>query len=139
MLMLAPSALLARRYVADHHPKLPPPVTPPRLARWGRWAWLVEGAAQWLSGQTRHVRPAVARRLREGPAPSFPPSRSDALLLGGSVFDLLSREEGDRACVTLARGPHPDGPIRALEIAFPRSFRHTEEAWHSHLSRLGES
>jgi hypothetical protein len=138
MLMLAPSALLARRYVAAGHPKLPPPLAPGRLARWGRWAWLVEGAAQWLSGQTRHVRPAVARRLREGPTPAFPPSRSDALLLGGSVFDLLAREEGDRACVTLARGPHPDGPLRALEIAFPRSIRHTEEAWRSHLSRLGE-
>ena len=46
---------------------------PPRVARWARWAWLVEGAAQWLSGQTRHVRPAVARRLREGPTPAFPP------------------------------------------------------------------
>src|SRR3954451_18665618 len=57
MLMLAPSALLARRYVAGHHPKLPPPATPCRLARWSRWAWLVEGAAQWLSGQSRHVRP----------------------------------------------------------------------------------
>src|SRR3954454_10917840 len=138
MLMLAPSALLARRYVADHHPKLPPPVSPPRVARWNRWAWLVEGAAQWLSGQTRHVRPAVARRLRGGPAPAFPPSRADALLLGGSIFDLLAREEGDRACVTLARGPHPDGPQRALEIAFPRSLRHTEGAWRSHLSRLAE-
>src|SRR5215204_1525551 len=75
MLMLAPSALLARRYVAAGHPALPPPVTPPRVARWSRWAWLVEGAAQWLSGQTRHVRPAVARRLREGPKPAFPPKR----------------------------------------------------------------
>ena len=139
MLMLAPSALLARRYVADNHPKLPPPVTPRLLGRWNRWAWLVEGAAQWLSGQTRHVRPAVARRLREGPEPSFPPSRADALLLGGSVFDLLAREEGERACVTLARGPHPDGPLRALEIAFPRSIRHTEGAWRSHLSRVAES
>ena len=139
MLMLAPSALLARRYVADNHPRLPPPVSPPRVARWNRWAWLVEGAAQWLSGQTRHVRPAVARRLREGPAPVFPPSRADALLLGGSIFALLAREQGDRACVTLARGPHPDGPLRALEIAFPRSIRHTEGAWRSHLSRVAES
>src|ERR671917_435245 len=106
LLMLTPSALLARRYVADGHPKLPPPVSPSRVARWSRWAWLVEGAAQWLSGQTRHIRPAVQRRLREGPPPSFPPSRADALLLGGSVFDLLAREEGERACVTLARGPH---------------------------------
>jgi len=97
------------------------------------------GAAQWLSGQTRHVHPAVARRLREGGTPEFPPSRADAILLGGTVFDLLAREEGDRACVTLARGPHPDGPLRALEIAFPRSIRHTEGAWRSHLSRLAES
>src|SRR4051812_10663836 len=136
MLMLAPSALLPRRYVADSHPKLPPPVTPRRLARWNRWAWLVEGAAQWLSGQTRHVRPAVARRLREGPPPSFPPSRADALLLGGTVFDLLAREEGERAGVTLARGPHPDAPVKALEIALPRALRHTEGAWRSRLERL---
>jgi len=136
MLMLAPSALLARRYVAEHHPALPPPLGPRRVARWGRWAWLIEGAAQWLSGQTRHVHPAVARRLREGAAPEFPPSRADALLLGGTVFDLLAREEGDRASVTLARGPHPDGPVRALEIAFPRALRHTESAWRAHLARL---
>jgi hypothetical protein len=106
------------------------------MARWGRWAWLIEGAAQWLSGQTRHVHPAVARRLREGGTPEFPPSRADAILLGGTVFDLLAREEGDRACVTLARGPHPDGPGRALEIAFPRALRHTESAWRAHLARL---
>jgi hypothetical protein len=135
MLMLAPSALLARRYVATGHPALPPPLAPRRMARWSRWAWLVEGVAQWLSGQTRHVRPAVARRMREGRAPAFPPSRSDALLLGGTVFELLAREEGDRACVTLARGPHPDGPRRALEIAFPRSLRHTEDAWRSYIAR----
>ena len=73
MLMLAPSALLARRYVADGHPPLPPPLSPPRLARWSRWAWLVEGAAQWLSGQTRHTGPrsrggsAKARRPRSRP------------------------------------------------------------------------
>jgi hypothetical protein len=135
MLMLAPSALLARRYVADGHPPLPPPMSPGRLARWSRWAWLVEGAAQWLSGQARHTRPAIARRLREGPAPAFPPARADALLLGGSVFDLLAREEGVQACVTLARGPHPDGPVKALEIAFPRALRHTEQAWRAHLRR----
>ena len=136
MLMLSPSALLARRYVAAGHPPLPPPISPRRLARWSRWAWLVEGAAQWLSGQSKHVRPAIARRLREGSSPSFPPSRADALLLGGSIYDLLAREQGDKACVTLARGPHPDGPIKALEIAFPRSVRHTESAWRSHLGRL---
>jgi hypothetical protein len=136
-LMLAPSALLARRAIAAGHPKLPPPFTPGRLARWRSWAWLVEGGAQWLSGQTRHVRPAVARRLHEGPAPAFPPARPDALLLGGTVYELLAREEGERACVALARGPHPDGPRGALERAFAgRRLRHTEEAWRSHLARV---
>jgi hypothetical protein len=136
-LMLAPSALLARRAIAAGYPRLPPPFTPGRLARWGRWAWLVEGGAQWLSGQTRHVRPAMARRLHEGAPPAFPPARADALLLGGSVFELLAREEGEAACIALARGPHPDGPRAALEAAFGgRRMRHTEEAWRSHLARV---
>jgi hypothetical protein len=137
LLMLAPSALLARRYVAANHPGLPPPFGPRPFARWLRWAWLVEGAAQYFSGQVRHVRPAVARRLREDAPPGFPPARRDATLLGGTVFDLLAREEGEAACVALARGPHRDGPAGALARAFPgRTLRHTEAAWRSHLGRL---
>jgi len=137
LLMLAPAALLARRYVAANHKGMPPPLGPRRLARWLRWAWLLEGAAQFFSGQVHHVRPAVMRRMREGDAPSFPPGRGDAPLLGGSVFDLLEREAGERACVALACGPHRHGPRRALEEAFAgRSLRHTEAAWRSHLARL---
>jgi hypothetical protein len=52
--------------------------------------------------------------------------------------DLLAREQGRAACVNLARGPHPDGPVRALEVAFPRALRHTERAWRSHLKRLAD-
>jgi hypothetical protein len=132
MLMLAPSNLLARRAIAARHPGFPPPLGPRRLARWMRLAWFVEGAAQWLSGQTRHVRPAVARRLREGPPPSFPPGRADALLLGGTLFDLVAREGGDRAAVTAAR----EGPDHALAAFGRRATRHTEAAWRSHLGRL---
>ena len=55
------------------------------------------------------MRPAVTRRLRESGTPAFPPGRRDAALLGGTVFDLLAREEGERACVALACGPHRDG------------------------------
>jgi hypothetical protein len=132
MLMLAPSSLLARRALAVRHPGFPPPLGPRRLARWMRSAWFVEGAAQWLSGQTRHVRPAVARRLREGSPPSFPPGRADALLLGGTVFDLVAREAGDRAAVAAAR----EGPDHVLEAFGRRSARHTEAAWRSHLGRL---
>jgi hypothetical protein len=132
LLMLSPSALLARRALAERHPGFPPPLGPRRLARWMRAAWFLEGAAQWLSGQTRHVRPAVARRLREGAAPAFPPGRADALLLGGTVFDLVAREEGERAAVDAVRA----GPDRALQAFGGRSARHTEAAWRSHLGRL---
>ena len=67
LLMLAPAALLARRYVAANHPGMPPPFGPRSFARWLRWAWLLEGAAQYFSGQVRHVRPgghAAAARER---------------------------------------------------------------------------
>ena len=135
----APAALLARRYVAANHRGMPPPFGPRSFARWMRWAWLLEGAAQYFSGQVRHVRPAVTRRLHESGTPAFPPGRRDAALLGGTVFDLLAREEGDRACVALACGPHRDGPGGALARAFGgRALRHTEAAWRSHLARLGE-
>jgi hypothetical protein len=77
----------------------------------------------------------VARRLREGRAPSFPPGRADALLLGGTVVDLLAREEGERAVIDLLRS----GPEDALTRAFGgRGLRHTESAWRSHLARLAE-
>ena len=72
LLMLAPSALLARRYVAANHRGMPPPFGPRSFARWLRWAWLLEGAAQYFSGQSAHVRPAVARRLHEEGPPSVP-------------------------------------------------------------------
>ena len=137
LLMLTPVALLARRTLAAVHPRMPPPMGPLRAYTWWRSAWLVEGAAQWLAGQTGHVRPAVARRLREGPPPSFPPSRADALLLGGTVFDLLAREAGEAAALALARHPHPAGSRAALRAAFDgRPTRHTEAAWRSHLQRV---
>jgi len=135
MLMLAPSALLARHALALRHPGFPPPLGPLRLKRWMGAAWFVEGAAQWLSGQTRHVRPAVTRRLHEGTAPAFPPRPRDALLLGGTVFDLLAREEGERAAVAAARG----GAASLLRDGFHgRGVRRTEDAWRSHLARLAD-
>ena len=137
--MLAPSALLARRYVAANHPGMPPPFGPRSFARWLRWAWLLEGAAQYFSGQVRHVRPAVTRRLREDGPPSFPPARRDAALLGGTVFDLLAREEGEARLRRARLRPAPRRPARALEHAFGgRPLRHTEAAWRSHLARLAE-
>ena len=136
MLMLAPSALFARRVVAENNPGLPPPFGVRAFRRYLRWAWLVEGGAQYFSGQHRHLRPAVARRLHEGGEPSFPPGRRDAPLLGGTLFDLLAREEGDEACVKLATAPLRQGPAAALEAAFHgRPLRQTADAWRAYLRR----
>ena len=140
MALLAPAALLAQLVVGAANPRLPPPFGPRWLARAPRWAWLASGAAQWFSGQTPHARPAIARRLREGGEPSFPPGLRDAALLGGSVLDLLAREEGDAAVVALVAAPLPARPGPALTDAFSgRPLHRTHDAWRSHLERLART
>lgn len=137
MLLLAPAALYAHLVVGADHPRLPPPFTPRSFARYTRWAWLPAGAAGWLSGQSAHARPAIARRMREGTRPEFPPGVSDAQLLGGTLFDLLAREEGEAAAVALARAPLQRSARRMLVEAFHgRPFGHTEVTWRAHLERM---
>ena len=136
MLALTPSALYAQLVVGRANPGLPPPFRPATVARYARWAWLSAGAGQWFSGQTAHARPAIGRRLREGGEPSFPPGIRDAQLLGGSVLDLLVREEGEAAAAALAVAELRD-PRRLLEHAFRgRSFVHSAGAWRAHLARM---
>jgi hypothetical protein len=137
-LRLAPATLYAAVVVGANSPDLPPPYSIASFARHLRWAWLAQGGAQQLGGQVRHLRAAIALRLREGPPPSFPPSLRDAALLGGTVFDLLAREEGEPAVARLATAPLPaGGATAALERAFGgRPLRHSAGAWHAHLVRL---
>jgi hypothetical protein len=137
MLMLTPAAMYAQLVIGASNPLLPPPWRPGSAIRAARWAWLVAGAAQWFSGQTAHARPAIARRLREGRRPEFPPGLRDAALLGGTVIDLLAREEGERAAVALACRLPPGGPRTALvEVFSGRSLMHTEGTWRAHLARM---
>ena len=137
MLELAPAALYARRVVLQNNHDLPRRLTPRRLSLELRWAWLLEGSARWFAGQTEHSRPAIGRRLHEGGPPSFPPGLRDAPLLGGTVIDLLAREEGERAAAAFACVLHPQGARAALTKAFGgRSLTHTEGAWRSHLARM---
>ena len=98
--------------LAANNPALPPMWTPRRFLTYLRWAWLIEGAAQYFTGQTALYRAAVITRLREGERPAFPPTRRDALILGGTVFDLLDRHAGPEACVRMATRLHRDGPAR---------------------------
>ena len=137
MLSLTPEALYARLVVTDSNRDLPPGVGPRRARIEIRWAWLLEGAARWFAGQTEYARPAIARRLHEGDRPSFPPSLGDALLLGGTVIDLLAVERGETAAVALASRLDPAGPRVALQRAFGGApLVHIEGAWRSHLARL---
>jgi hypothetical protein len=139
MLRLSAAALYARRVIAENTPELLKVMGLIRVRRELRWAWLIEGAARWYSGQTAHARPAIVRRLREGGRPSFPPSLRDAPLLGGTVLDLLAAERGERAVARLATRLHPQGPRAALEQAFGRRLVHTEGDWRSHLARVASS
>ena len=140
MNLLAPAALYTQLVVGANNLRLPPPFRPSSFTRYVRWAWLAAGAAQWFSGQTAYARPAIARRLREGGRPDFPPGVRDAQLLGGTVFDLLAREEGETACVRLACRLPPGGARQALVTAFGgRSLAHTEGTWRAHLARIAGS
>jgi hypothetical protein len=137
MLELTPAALYARRVINESNDGLRRRAAPGRVRAQLRWAWLLEGAARWFAGQTDYARPAIARRLHDGEPPSFPPGVRDALLLGGTVIDLLAREQGEQAAVELACRLDPRGPTAALVSAFGgRPLRHTEQVWRSQLQRL---
>src|SRR4029453_5109234 len=128
--------LYAQLVVAANNPALPPSWTPRRFARYLRWAWLVEGGAQYFARQVGLYRAAVIRRLRESARPSFPPSRRDAVILGGTIFDLLEAERGPDACEQLALKLLPGGPPPPLEAAFEARIGEIEDAWRASLRAM---
>lgn len=139
MLALTPAALYVQLAVAQCNPALPPPWSPRSTLRAARWAWLVAGTAQWFSGQTTYARAAIARRLREPARPDFPPSLRDAALLGGTVIDLVAREEGAQTAARLACALPRGGPREALISVFHgRALVHTEGTWRAHLARMAD-
>jgi hypothetical protein len=119
-----------------NNPALPPPFTPRAFGRYLRWAWLCEGAATHFAGQTEHLRPAIARRLREGGRPDFPPTARDAVLLGGTLFAMLEDEQGPEACVQLAARPPDVRGEAAVQQAFGRPASEVEAGWRRRLDEL---
>lgn len=128
--------LYAQLVIAANNPDLPPSWTPRRFARYLGWAWLVEGAAQYFARQVGLYRAAVIRRLRESGRPSFPPSRRDAVILGGTIFDLLETERGPEACERLALEILPGGSTPTLEAAFDARAGEIEDAWRDYLRAI---
>lgn len=122
--------------LAANNPLLPPLWTPRRFLRYLRWAWMIEGAAQYFAGQVPLFKPAVLNQLRAGAKPRFPPARRDAVILGGTVFDMLERERGAAACELLVGRLRRAGPRGNLELAFEAPLREVEEAWRIYLDEL---
>ena len=122
--------------IATNNGAIPPPWTPRRFLRYLSWAWLVEGSAQHFSRQVDLYRAAVIRRLREGSRPSFPPGRRDAILLGGTIFDLLENSRGGGACELLVARLRRDGPEANLKAAFDLDLHEVEDMWRQYLRDL---
>jgi hypothetical protein len=137
-LMLSPLHEYAHLAIGANNPGLPPPFGPRSFARYLRWAWLAEGAATELAGQTPFLRPAVARRLHEGPTPTFPPAARDAPLLGGTLLAMLADERGRAAVAKLASELHPHGAERAIEQAFGRRLLEVEADWRARIAGAGD-
>ena len=78
----------------------------------------------------------MSHALREGDAPSFPPSARDAIILGGTVFDLLERERGRDACSLLVSRLRRDGARSNLELAFDARLPDIERAWRHYLREV---
>ena len=138
-LLLTPLHEYAHVVIGANNPDLPPPFSLAAFRGYVRWAWLCEGAATWLSGQTPHLRAAIVRRLREGGRPDFPPAAPDALLLGGTIFEVLAREAGTRAAARLATSPLERGPRSLLVDAFGRQAAAVERDWRAELDSLSAS
>ena len=135
-LLRSPRHEYAHLVLGANNPSLPPPFGPATFRRYVRMAWLCEGAATHLAGQVPHMRAAIARRLREGGRPVFPPAPRDALLLGGTVFGMLERERGAEACAELARTPERSRSRTAIESAFGRPAASVERGWTDYLASL---
>ena len=135
-LRLAPMHEYVHVVIGANNPQLPPPFNPRSFARYLRWAWLCEGAATHFSGQAPLLRPAIIRRMREGRAPSFPPSARDAQLLGGTIFGLVEEAYGPGASVELVSRLDGGGAGATIERVFGRSPREVEPDWRDDLRSL---
>ena len=71
---------IAQLVVAANNTALPPSWTPRRFARYLRWAWLVEGGAQYFSRQVGLYRAATIRRLALSVAPRNDPAATEKFL-----------------------------------------------------------
>ena len=71
-LLLSPLHEYSHLVIGANNPDLPPPFSPAAFRRYVRWAWLCEGGAVWLSGQTPYLRAADRPPAARGRPPRVP-------------------------------------------------------------------
>ncbi len=139
MLALAPASLYAKRVVVGSNRELQAARLPARSWAELRWAWLVEGASRWLSGESGHARSVIGRYMRSGRRPHFPPGPRDSPLLAASLIELLAQQEGPGGVARLTGRLHTGGAQAALLHAFPgQGLSSVESEWRSRLRRLAD-
>ncbi len=139
MLALAPASLYARRVIIESNRELHAARALSRGWQGLRWAWLLDGAARWFSGESGYARGVLGQYLRAGHRPHFPPLARDAALTAPPLIDLLAQQHGEAAVVRLAARLHTSGAHIALSSAFPGQALGTIEAeWRSRLRRLSD-
>jgi hypothetical protein len=137
MLRLAPASLYTKRVVYESNVDLATARAPARRALETRWAWLLEGTARWLSGESEYARSVVAAHVRGGNKLSFPPSARDAPLLAPTVMEVLAQQQGDDAVAAAATRLPAQGPRAALSRAFGgKALMNIESDWRRHLQEL---
>jgi hypothetical protein len=137
MLALAPATLYVRRVIIESNRDLRHARGPVAMWQQLRWAWLLEGASRWLSGESGYSRAVVVDYLRSGRRPHFPPSAREAPLLAPSLAELLAETDGDRGIARLVSRLHSGGAGAALQSAFSgRSLAAIEGEWRSRLRQL---
>jgi hypothetical protein len=90
-----------------------------RALRRRDWFWLAWGAGQTLVGQVPMLASVIALRRKERRALHIPPAMRDAVVLGGSVTELVLRERGLTALVHLLREPVPPSSEGWIGRALP--------------------
>ena len=139
MLALAPASLYAKRVIVGANRELQTARLPARSWAELRWAWLVEGASRWLSGESGHARTVIGNYMHSGRRPHFPPGPRDAPLLAPVLIELLAEREGVGGVARLAGRLHTGGADAALLHAFPgQGLSIIESEWRSRLRRLAE-
>lgn len=139
MLALAPASLYAKRVIIGGNRELQSARLPARSWAELRWAWLVEGASRWLSGESGHARAVVGQYMRSDRRPHFPPGPRDAPLLAPVLIGMLAEQHGPGAVARLAGRLHAGGADAALRQAFAgQDLSNIESEWRSRLRRLGE-